>query len=98
MTSTQKGDERVLKFVPYLSILLFLNNISIVLFCGWCVCVCVCVCVCKGEGVKKLVIFCARHKWMTPNNKLVNSYSNFLTVVHIGYNNENGDAHKSSKF
>ena len=30
-------------------------------------------------------------------NKLVNSYSNFLTVDHIGYNGENGDSHKSSK-
>ena len=28
----------------------------------------------------------------------MNSYSNFLTVVYIGYNDENGDAHKSSKF
>ena len=30
-------------------------------------------------------------------NKLVNSYSNFLTV-HIGYKVENGEAQKSSKF
>ena len=29
-------------------------------------------------------------------DKLVNFYSNFLTVVHIGYNGENGDAHRSS--
>ena len=29
-------------------------------------------------------------------NKLVNSYSNFLTV-HIGYKGENGEAQKSSK-
>ena len=31
-------------------------------------------------------------------NKLVNSCSNSLTVVHIGYKGENGEAHKSSKF
>ena len=31
-------------------------------------------------------------------DKLVNSYIIFLTVVHIGYNDENDDAHKSSKF
>ena len=30
-------------------------------------------------------------------NKLVNSYSNFLTV-HIGYKGQNGEAQKSSKF
>ena len=36
--------------------------------------------------------------FLTTTNKLVNSYSNFLTVAHIGYNDENGDAHKSSKF
>ena len=31
-------------------------------------------------------------------NKLENSCCNFLTVVHIGYNGENGEGHKSSKF
>ena len=31
-------------------------------------------------------------------DKLVNSYSNFLTVIHIRYNGENGDAQKSSNF
>ena len=31
-------------------------------------------------------------------NKLVNSYSNFVTVVHTGYNGEKGEAHKSSNF
>ena len=45
-----------LEFVSCLWILLFLNNRSIVQFCGkW------------GRGIKKLVIFCGRHKWMTPN-------------------------------
>ena len=35
MTSTQKRGGRVLKFVTCLWILLFLNNKSIVYFCGW---------------------------------------------------------------
>ena len=55
MTSKQKGGGVVLKFVTCLWILLFLNNRSIVHFCEW-----------WGWGVKKLVIFCGRHKWMTP--------------------------------
>ena len=46
--------------------------------------------------------YSAKYFWQYNNdsttNKLVNSYSNFLTVVHIGYNDGNGDAHKSSKF
>ena len=55
MTFTRKGGGRVLKFVTCLRILLFLNNRSVVHFCGW-----------WGSGVKKLAIFCGRHKWMTP--------------------------------
>ena len=35
ITSTRKGGGRVLKFVTCLGILLFLNNRSIVHFCGW---------------------------------------------------------------
>ena len=35
MTSTQKGDEEVLKSVMYLQIRLFLNNRTTVNFCGW---------------------------------------------------------------
>ena len=50
-----EGGGRVLKSVMCLPILLFLNNRSIDYFCGW-----------WGRGVKKLVIFCGRHKWMTP--------------------------------
>ena len=50
-----EGGGGVLKFVTCLRILLFLNNGSIVHFCG-----------CGGRGIKKLVIFCGRHKWMTP--------------------------------
>ena len=55
MTSTEKGDGgAVLKFVTYLWILLFLNNRSIVPFCG-----------CQGSGITKLIIFCVRYKSMT---------------------------------
>ena len=43
MTSTRKGGRGVLKFVTCLRILLFLNNRSIVYFCGWC-----------EQGVKKI--------------------------------------------
>ena len=81
MTSTQKGSE-FLKFVSCLRILLFLNNISIVLFCKLGV----------GAGVKKLVIFCGRHNCMIPNVKKVmllalvpvlqwNSHPHFLVSV-----------------
>ena len=36
MTSTRKGAKRgVLEFVAYLRVLLFLNNRSLVHFCGW---------------------------------------------------------------
>ena len=29
-------------------------------------------------------------------NKLINDYSNFLTVVYIAYNGKNGDTHQGS--
>ena len=48
----------VLKFDTCLRILLFLNNRSVVHFCGW-----------WGVGVKKLVIFGGSNKWMTPKNR-----------------------------
>ena len=35
MTPTQRRSGEVLKFVSWLQILLFLNNRSIVHFCGW---------------------------------------------------------------
>ena len=35
MISTQKGGDKVLKFVAYLQILLYLNNRSIVHLCKW---------------------------------------------------------------
>ena len=66
MTSTRKrsgkGEGRgvgwvISKFVTCLWILLFLNNRSIELFCGWWG---------VGEGAKKLVILCGRYKWVTP--------------------------------
>ena len=55
MMSTRKGGGGVFKFVTCLRILLFLNNRSIVHFADG-----------GGRGIKKLVIFCGRHKWMTP--------------------------------
>ena len=61
MTSTQKGNEEVLKFIVCLWILLFLNNISIVHFCEWGV----------NMGLKKLVTFCRRYNCMIPNVKKV---------------------------
>ena len=74
MTSTQKGGGGVLKFVTCLWILLFLNNRSIVHFYG---------CWGGGEvGVKKLVIFCGRHKSMTPN-KILLSKSNKLSNIDL---------------
>ena len=54
---TEGWGGEVLKFVKCLRILLFLNNRSIVHFCGWWS---------KGAGVKNLVTFCGHHKWMTP--------------------------------
>ena len=54
MTSTRKWEREVSKFVACLWILLFLNNRSIVDFCEW------------WGGSQKMVIFCGRHKWMTP--------------------------------
>ena len=75
MTSTQKGGGGVLKFVTCLWILLFLNNRSIVHFYG-----------CWGGGgevgVKKLVIFCGRHKSMTPNKILLRK-SNKLSNIDL---------------
>ena len=64
MTSTQRGGEEVLKFVMCLWILLILINRSIVHFqeCGW---------------VTKLVIFCRRHNYVTPNVEKVT----FLALV-----------------
>ena len=59
MTSTRKGAGGVLKFVTCLWILFFLNNRSLFIFADG-----------GGRGVKKLVIFCGRHKWMTPNSVL----------------------------
>ena len=62
MTITWKGDEEgVLKLITFLRILLFLNNRSIVYFCGW-----------RGwrgwrVGGAKLVISCGRGKCMSPN-------------------------------
>ena len=72
MTSTRKGGEGVLKFVTWLRILLFLNNRSIE----------------DGGGrrVKKLVIFCGSHKWMTPLYvlKITKQYHYIsLTVLYI---------------
>ena len=64
MTSTQKGGEEVLKFVTCLWILLILNNI----YCSF---------LWIGGWVKKLVIFCGRHKCMIPNVKEVT----FLDLV-----------------
>ena len=60
MTSTRKGGEVVLKFVTCLWFVLFLNNNPIVHFCGWWG---------REGGVKKLVIFCGHHKWMTPQRE-----------------------------
>ena len=56
MTSTWNVGGGVLKFVTCLRILLFLKIRYIVHFADG-----------GGRGVKKLVIFCGRHKWMTPN-------------------------------
>ena len=56
MTSTLHSGG-ILKLVTFPGILLFLNNRSIVHFCGW------------WKEVKNLTIFCGRHKWMTPNHK-----------------------------
>ena len=54
MTSTQKGDWGFLKFVTCLQIPFFLNNRSIVHFCGW-----------WKWGDNLLVICCGHHKWVT---------------------------------
>ena len=89
MTSTKKGKKGsggFLKFVTCLRILLFLNNISIVHFCG-----------CWWWGFKKLVIFCGSHKWTTltlevkfGDNALLmnhesNLYSCFTKVIKIRF-------------
>ena len=55
-----EGGGGVLKFVMCLQILLFLNNRSTVICADG-----------GGRGVKKLVIFCGRHKWMTPNGVIM---------------------------
>ena len=48
----------VLQLVLSLQILLFLNNRSIVQFCGWGI-----------GGATELVILCGRGKYMTSNHK-----------------------------
>ena len=75
MTSTRKEGGGILKFVTCLRILLFLNNRSIVDFCGWRG---------YGGGVKKLVIFCGRHQWMTPKTVLLKISQNLQENVCTG--------------
>ena len=60
-TSTQKGGGAVLKFVTCLWILLFLLFIFADGEGG------------RGGGVKKLVVFCVHHEWMTPKQFLENT-------------------------
>ena len=64
-----------LKHVTFLRILLFLNNRSIVKFCEWGV---------KGGRGQKLVIFCSRHKCMTPMLDIcshINTFKLTLTLL-----------------
>ena len=86
MTSTQKGGGGILTFVTCLRILLFLNNRSNCSFL-WMV----------GWGVKKLVIFCGRHKWMNPNREVLSGTARNLTdLVYLKYSKEIGYTFRES--
>ena len=90
MTSTKKGGEGVLKFVMCLWILLFLNNRSIVHFCGW-----------WGWGVKKLCGFKWWIKWLNQkeidrfnvNSIEKNSSIDYILEVYLEYPSELHDLH-----